>query len=245
MKLRTSSFRWFAKIQPLYRSWDGWSGDVPVPESRAGNGGERGQGVRHVCSWGHLIWVLLFLQDWEKIQSTLMQTHVHDCFLLVSTKRAIITLVSVCVITDYHIVGYFRMIDIIIHIFCIVKHHRNYQCNHYSKVVHTKICTNSVFLSILQCTLMTLKSKTSHTLLFTHTHTSHTPSQVLTALRSQLEFPAQFTERLPNEVVSIVRLLLATDPTKRPTALEMTTLKTLQSLEKKVRKSKREYIPVF
>ncbi len=68
---------------------------------------------------------------------------------------------------------------------------------------------------------------------------------MLTALRSQLEFPAQFTERLPNEVVNIVKLLLATDPTKRPTALEMTTLKTLQSLEKKVRKSKREYIPVF
>ena len=149
-------------------------------------------------------------------------------------------------ITNYHIVGYFRMIDIIIHIFCIVKHHRNYQWFYrYSNVVHTKICMNLVFLSILQCTLVTLKSKTSHTLLFTHTHTSHTPSQVLTALRSQLEFPAQFTERLPNEVVSIVRLLLATDPTKRPTALEMTTLKTLQSLEKKVRKSKREYIPVF
>ena len=79
----------------------------------------------------------------------------------------------------------------------------------------------------------------------THSHILHAPSQVLTALRSQLEFPAHFTERLPNEVVSIVRLLLATDPTKRPTALEVTTLKTLQSLEKKVRKSKREYIPVL
>ena len=85
----------------------------------------------------------------------------------------------------------------------------------------------------------------------THTHTlrcyshpPHTYTQVLDNLR-RLEFPSQFIERLPNEVSSIIKSLLAPDPDKRPRAAELKDQKSLKNLDKKVRKSKREYIPVF
>ena len=79
---------------------------------------------------------------------------------------------------------------------------------------------------------------------FFYSHPPHTHTQVLDNLR-RLEFPSQFIERLPNEVSSIIKSLLAPDPDKRPRAAELKDQKSLKNLDKKVRKSKREYIPVF
>ncbi len=77
----------------------------------------------------------------------------------------------------------------------------------------------------------------------THTQTHNNYCmQVLTDLR-KLEFPPQF-EQNHISVTSIVKLLLETNPTERPTADELTRKRSLRNLTKTAKKSKEEYIPV-